>query len=44
MICLLSWATVLGFLRFVTGRQHVTWEKVDQGNTEARFRESLRPI
>jgi poly-beta-1,6-N-acetyl-D-glucosamine synthase len=44
MICLLSCATVLGFLRFVTGRQHVTWEKVDQGNTEARFRESLRPI
>lgn len=26
-ICLLSWATMLGFLRFVTGRQPVTWEK-----------------
>lgn len=26
-VCLLSWATVLGFVRFVTGRQRVTWEK-----------------
>jgi poly-beta-1,6-N-acetyl-D-glucosamine synthase len=27
MICLLSWATVVAFLRFTTGRQSVTWEK-----------------
>lgn len=27
VLCLMSWATVLGFLRFVTGRQLVTWEK-----------------
>jgi len=25
--CLLSWATVLGFLRSITGRQPVTWQK-----------------
>ena len=25
-ICLLSWATVVGFVRFVTNRQPVTWE------------------
>jgi len=27
VLCLLSWATVLAFLRFVTGRQPVKWEK-----------------
>jgi cellulose synthase/poly-beta-1,6-N-acetylglucosamine synthase-like glycosyltransferase len=27
-ICLLSWATVIGFIRFATNRQQVTWEKV----------------
>jgi hypothetical protein len=27
-ICLLSWATVVGFARFVTKRQQVTWERV----------------
>lgn len=26
-ICLFSWATVIGFVRFVTGRQLATWEK-----------------
>jgi poly-beta-1,6-N-acetyl-D-glucosamine synthase len=26
-ICFLSWATVVGFVRFVTGRQQVTWEQ-----------------
>jgi cellulose synthase/poly-beta-1,6-N-acetylglucosamine synthase-like glycosyltransferase len=26
-ICLFSWATVVGFFRFATGRQRVTWEK-----------------
>jgi len=25
--CLLSWATVRAFLRWITNRQHVTWEK-----------------
>jgi biofilm PGA synthesis N-glycosyltransferase PgaC len=28
MFCLLSWATVVGFLRCITGRQTVRWEKV----------------
>jgi len=28
VLCLLSWATVVAFLRFLTGRQRVTWEKV----------------
>ena len=27
-ICLLSWATVVGFVRFLTSRQQVTWERV----------------
>ncbi len=27
-ICLLNWATVVGFVRFLTGRQRVTWERV----------------
>jgi cellulose synthase/poly-beta-1,6-N-acetylglucosamine synthase-like glycosyltransferase len=25
-ICLLNWATVVGFIRFTAGRQHATWE------------------
>jgi len=32
-ICFLSWATVVGFFRFVTGRQQVTW---DQRSTATR--------
>ena len=27
VICLLSWATVVAFLRFVNGRQSVVWER-----------------
>jgi biofilm PGA synthesis N-glycosyltransferase PgaC len=27
-MCLLSWATVLGFVRFVTNQQEVTWERI----------------
>ena len=27
VFCLLNWATAVAFLRFVTGRQRVTWEK-----------------
>ncbi|PYQ51575.1 MAG: hypothetical protein DMF78_13045, partial [Acidobacteria bacterium] len=27
VICLLSWATVVAFLRFASGRQRVTWER-----------------
>jgi GT2 family glycosyltransferase len=27
-MCLLSWATVLGFVRFVTDHQHVTWDRI----------------
>ena len=26
-VCLLNWATVVAFLRFLTGRQSVTWER-----------------
>lgn len=28
VFCLLNWATLVAFFRFVTGRQSVTWEKV----------------
>lgn len=27
VVCLLNWATVVAFLRFITGHQTVTWEK-----------------
>jgi cellulose synthase/poly-beta-1,6-N-acetylglucosamine synthase-like glycosyltransferase len=27
-ICLLNWATIVGFVRFLTNRQQVTWERV----------------
>jgi hypothetical protein len=27
-MCLLIWATIVGFIRFVTHRQQVTWERV----------------
>ena len=27
-ICLVNWATIVAFTRFVTGRQRVTWERV----------------
>jgi len=27
-VCLLSWATVVGFVRFATNRQQATWERV----------------
>jgi len=27
VISLLAWATVVAFLKYVSGRQHVTWEK-----------------
>jgi cellulose synthase/poly-beta-1,6-N-acetylglucosamine synthase-like glycosyltransferase len=27
-ICLLNWATVVGFIRFLTKRQQVTWERI----------------
>src|SRR5205823_3225962 len=26
-ICFLTWATIVGFVRFATGRQRVTWER-----------------
>jgi len=31
--CLLSWATVLAFLRSITGRQPVTWRKAAANTT-----------
>lgn len=30
-ICFLTWATVVGFARFVTGRLRVTWERAARG-------------
>ncbi|MGZ8832734.1 MAG: glycosyltransferase family 2 protein [Thermoanaerobaculia bacterium] len=33
IFCLLSWATVLGFLRWITRRQTVRWEKVTSSFT-----------
>jgi hypothetical protein len=27
-MCLLCWATVIGFFRFVTDHQEVTWERI----------------
>ena len=27
-ICLLSWATIVGFVRFLTDRQRVTWDRI----------------
>jgi hypothetical protein len=27
-MCLLLWATIVGFYRFVTHRQQVTWDRV----------------
>lgn len=35
--CVYSWATVVGFFRFVTGQQFVTWEKGDAALTVHSF-------
>lgn len=32
-MCLMSWATIVGFARFVTDRQQVTWERVPSSTT-----------
>ena len=32
-MCLMSWATIVGFARFVTQRQEVTWERVPSSRT-----------
>jgi biofilm PGA synthesis N-glycosyltransferase PgaC len=32
-MCLMSWATIVGFARFVTHRQQVTWERVPSTRT-----------
>jgi len=39
-ICLLNWATIAGFIRFIAGRQHATWEQVplQRGALAARLR------
>ena len=34
-ICLLSWATVVGFARFLTKRQQATWERVSPSSASA---------
>jgi cellulose synthase/poly-beta-1,6-N-acetylglucosamine synthase-like glycosyltransferase len=33
-MCLLNWATMVGFFRFVVGRQQVTWEKAPWARRE----------
>jgi glycosyltransferase involved in cell wall biosynthesis len=41
-VCLLSWATVVGFLRFVTDSQPVTWERVPPATVPAVAEEGSR--
>ena len=41
-ICLLSWATVVGFVRFVTGRQPVTWERLAPATARGAAAENPR--
>ena len=36
-MCLLSWATVLGFIRFVTDHQQVTWDRI-RSSSDVRSR------
>ena len=40
-MCLLSWATVLGFVRFVTDHQQVTWDRITT-SADVRNRSDLR--
>jgi cellulose synthase/poly-beta-1,6-N-acetylglucosamine synthase-like glycosyltransferase len=42
-ICLLSWATVVGFSRFVTRRQQVTWERVPARGTSTALTWNHQP-
>jgi hypothetical protein len=30
VVCLLNWATVVGFMRFATGRQRATWARASR--------------
>jgi poly-beta-1,6-N-acetyl-D-glucosamine synthase len=41
-ICLLNWATIVGFVRFVTRRQQVTWERAAHAPIRAFSREAAR--
>ena len=34
-MCLLSWATVVGFIRFVTDHQHVTWDRITSSDVRS---------
>ncbi len=34
-MCLLSWATVVGFVRFVTDHQHVTWDRITSSDVRS---------
>jgi hypothetical protein len=34
-MCLLSWATVVGFFRFVTDHQHVTWDRITSSDVRS---------
>jgi len=42
--CLLSWATIVGFIRFVRGSQRVTWEKPLSESTLHATREETTQI
>jgi cellulose synthase/poly-beta-1,6-N-acetylglucosamine synthase-like glycosyltransferase len=42
-VCLLSWATVVGFVRFVTNQQQVTWERVPSTGVAAGDSRSSLP-
>jgi biofilm PGA synthesis N-glycosyltransferase PgaC len=35
VVCLLNFATVIGFARFIAGRQRVTWDKAREGQAPA---------
>ncbi|HEX6213600.1 MAG TPA: glycosyltransferase family 2 protein [Vicinamibacterales bacterium] len=36
-MCLLSWATVVGFFRFVTDHQHVTWDRIRSSDARSHL-------
>ena len=42
-MCLLSWATVLGFVRFLTHHQQVTWDRITSADVRNRSDVRSRP-
>jgi biofilm PGA synthesis N-glycosyltransferase PgaC len=41
-MCLLNWATIVGFIRFIAGRQHATWEQAPAAPALGTLGTSLR--